>query len=595
MDSFDDLTRDRLFKSVQASYRNLEPFRRLNRELVKEYAGPGYGQPEDGRRDDLIDLLNQAVEAYTMILVPQRPRVMVNTHNPTLQAFSKHFQVAINNLIEEIGLEDTLRKWVVNAYFSVGVIKIHLADSAMVELEQNLWADPGQPFASNVSLDNFVFDGAASEWENRRYAGDMYRVPFDDLKSDMYDQDAVKELTPTSKYHVDTDRLERISKGADVDGDEFEPMIDLADIWVPRQGKIYTYAVANRYDFQLKGKCLAAMDDVNEHGPYHLLGFGEVPENVMPSSPASHLSMLARLINNLMRKQASRAKKARRIHTFEPSETDTVNRIQNSNQDDQFVKSADPTRIGEVNLGGVDPQAQAFMLGTMEIFDRQAGNLTAMLGLGAQSDTVGQEQLIHSAGSKKESKMQSKVVSGTIKVIRDLAKLLWNDVVKVIPGQMPIAGATGYSVDATWTPEDREGRFIDYDLNIDVYSMLYQTPAQASQMIVQVLGTVYAPMMQLLVSQGGSINMQELTDTLADMLNRPELRRIVQFSTVPLDVGGMGEGGMQSPATTTRNYVRKSVSTGGSPASRSAVMQQAWMGGGSNTPQQAATMARPPA
>lgn len=594
MDAFDDLTRDRLFKSIQASYRNLEPFRRVNRELVKEYAGPGYGQPEDGRRDDLIDLMNQAVEAYTMLLVPNRPRVMISTHNPSLQAFSKHFQVAINNLIEDIGLEETLRKWVVNAYFSVGVLKLHLADSAMVELEHNSWADPGQPFASNVSLDNFVFDGSASEWETRRYAGDMYRIPFEDLKSDLYDQEAAAELTPTSKYHVAEDRLERISKGSEVDGDEFEPMVDLADIWVPRHGKIYTYAVANRYDFQLKGKCLAAMDDTSDHGPYHILGFGDVPDNVMPSSPASHLSMLARLINNLMRKQASRAKKARRVHTYEPSEADTVNRIQHSNMDDAFVKANDPNRIGEVNLGGVDQTAQAFMLNTMELFDRQAGNLTAMLGLGAQSDTVGQEQLIHSAGSKKESKMQAKVVSGAIKVIRDLAKMLWDDVVKVIPGQMEIPGAAGLSVDATWTPDDREGRFIDYDLTIDVYSMLYQTPAQASNMVIQVLGQVYAPMMQLLVSQGGSINMQELTETLADMLNRPELRRIVQFSTVPLDMGGMPQGGSQ-PTSTTRNYVRHNVPTGGTQASRSAVMQQAWMGGGSNTPQQAASMSRPPA
>jgi hypothetical protein len=579
MDGFDDITRNRLFKAVETSYRNLDPFRQVNAGLVREYAGPGYGQASDVRRDDLINLMKQAVNAYMMTLVPNRPRVMTSTSRPDLEAFSKHFQVAINNLIEEIGFEETLRQWVLDAFFSIGIIKVHLAESAMVELEQNLWADPGRPFASNVSIDNFVFDGGVSAWETVRFAGDMYRVPFEDLQSDIYDQEAVRELTPTSKNAVSDDRLERISRGAEVDADEFEPHIDLADIWVPRHGKIYTYAVSNRYNFSLMGQPLAVMEDKLGTGPYEILGFDEIPENIMPGSPAADLSGLARLVNNLMRKQARRAKNGKRLHTYDPGEVDTVERAKKA-VDDDFIKAHDPKAIGEINLGGVDPQLQAFMLGGMEIFDRQAGNLTAMLGLGAQADTVGQEQLIHSAGSTKTAKMQHKVVSGAVKTIRKLAKLLWQDEVKVIPGRMPIEGAAGYALDATWMPGDREGDFIDYDLNIDVYSMVYQTPGQKSGVLLQLLTQVYAPMMPMMMAQGGSINMAELTDLLADMGNIPELRKVFQFSAIPLETPGRGEDGPPMANNSTRTYVRKNVPGGQNPQGSSAMNQQAWAAGG---------------
>jgi hypothetical protein len=585
MDGFDDITRGRLFKSIELNFRNLEPFRLVNAGLVREYAGPGYGQPSDSKRDDMINLLKQAVNAYMMTLVANRPRVMVSTANPSLDYFAKHFKVAINNLIQEIGLEYTLRQWVLDAFFSIGITKVHFAESAMVQLEQDLWADPGQPFVSNVSIDNFVFDGGANSWEQIRFAADMYRIPYEDLQSDIYDQDVVDEIDPTSKSAVEGERLERITRGEEVDADEFMPMVDVADVWVPRHGKIYTYAVANRYSFTLKGRPLAAIEDKLGTGPYDILGFDEIPENIMPASPAADLAGLSRLTNNLFRKQSRRAKSGKRLHTYEAGEADTVGRIKKA-ADDDFIKANDPRAIGEVNIGGVDPQLQAFMLGTMEVFDRQAGNLTAMLGLGAQADTVGQEQLIHSAGSKKEAKMQYKVVDATARLIRKLAKLLWIDAVKVIPGQIPIDGAPGYAVDATWTPDDREGDFIDYDLEIDIYSMLYQTPGQKSNALLQLITQVYAPLAQMLMAQGGSFNMQELTDVLAEMANLPELRKVIQFATVPMDVPGQEGGGGMAPVST-RNYVRRNVPSGGTPQSRAALTQQAWMGMSGNSQQQA--------
>lgn len=574
MDPSNEIERGRLFKAIETSYRALEPFRNLNRSLIEEYTGSSYGTPKKQKHEIIINLLHQTVDAYTMALTANRPRVMLSSQFEQLNYFTKHFQLAINNFIEEIGLEFTLRRWVLDAFFCVGIIKIHLADSGFVLVENDRWADPGQPFASNVSLDNWVHDVGAPDWDAITYAADSYRIPFEDLKNDMYDQAVVETLNPTGKGSVGDERTEQLTRGEVVENDELMPMIDLCDVWIPRDNKIYTFAMDRRESFTLKGMPLATMEWFgDERGPYHLLGFGDVPENIMPISPASQLSSLSRLANNLIRKQAQQAKRQKDVHTYTPSGAGDAKRLQRSN-DGEWIEVQDTKEIGTVKMGGVDPGNHAFMLGVVEMHDRMAGNLTAMLGLGAQADTATQEQLIHGSVNKKEGQMQYRVVDSSVRVIRSLAYLLWNDPFKVIAGKLPIEGVPGYSVDANWSPGDREGGFEDFKIDIDMYSMMYQSPQQKVGAIQQLISQFYAPLMATLQEQGGQLNMQKATEVFAEMLNLPQLKQLIQFVSMPPMQGPVGSeqsGGM--PSSTTRNYVRRSVSSGEKPGQK----QQAWL------------------
>ena len=594
MNPNDEIQRGRLAKAVETSYRELMPFRNLTRELVEEYAGSGYGRPNRPRHEILINLMNQTVDAYTMALVANRPRVLLSTQLPELTYFAKQFQVALNNLIEEIGLEFTLRQWVLDAFFCVGIVKVHMADSGLVQLENNIWMDPGKPFASNVGLDNWVHDMSATRWDQMKYAADSYRIPFEDLKHPMYDPDVVESLQPNTKASMEELRLERISRGESVDDDELEPMIDLADIWVPRDGKIYTFPLDSRGQFRIRSvKPVAVMDwDGAELGPYHLLGFNDVPENIMPTSPASHLASLARLANNLIRKQSRQARRQKDINTYTPAGAKDAQKIQRAD-DGAFIEVQDGTQIGQVKMGGVDQQNQAFLVGVLGMYDRFAGNLTAMLGLGAQAPTASQEQIIQGRVSSKEAQMQYRVLDASSRLIRDLGGMLWNDKVKVIPGRIPIEGAEGYTVDSTWTPDDREGSFHDYCINIDIFSMQYQSPGEKVGALNQLITQVYGPMGALLSQQGGQLNLQKLVEFHAEMLNLPQLRECVQFQGVIPEGGGEQEKpGM--PSSTTRNYTRQNIPTGGTAQSRAHIEQQAWLGGSVN-PQQSSSMNQQPA
>lgn len=596
MNPYDERQRNNLFKSIESSYKNLRPFRDLNRALVKEYAGPLYGDESEGRKEKLINLMNQTVDAYTMVLVANRPRVMISTKHQELGYFGRQFQLAVNNLIEEIGLEYTLKRWVLDAFFCAGFVKLHMADAGQVMIAENIWMDPGKPFCSNVSLDNWVHDCSATNWYEMKFAGDSYRIPFEDLKSDIYDQNVVKDMMPTTKYDVDSDRLERITKGYETDPDEFEPHVDLCDIWIARDNKVYTYAINRATDFRCKGAPVAVMDwNGPEFGQYKMLGFNDVPENIMPTSPASHLSCLDRLVNNIARKNAKQARNQKENITYTPAGAGGAKKLHRANDGD-MIEVEDVKEIGLIRSNGADQGNQAFLLGAIEMFDRMAGNLTAMMGLGAQADTASQEQLIHAASSKKEAQMQFRVIDGSRRIIRDLGHMLWNDKFKTMRGSMPVPGADTYSIDMTWTPQDREGDFLDYNFEIDLYSMPYQSPAQKVQAAVQIMTQLFMPMLPMGQQQGQVIDMQAMTNDLSEMLNLPELKRWVKFTGVApeQEPGPQGMEGMPKPSTSTRNYVRRSVPSGGTQQSRSHVMQAALLGGGVNQ-QQMATLSRPAA
>jgi len=586
---------ERLSTAVANSYRKLETFRHTNRLLVEEYTGPSYGQLK--RQDKYLNKLHQAVDAYTMLLAANRPRVMVETRFPQLRPFAHHYGIALNNLIEEIGLEFTIRQWVMDAFFSVGVIKTHLADSGLVEIQPDRWMDPGTPFASNVSLDNMVFDMSASKISEMKFVGDMYRIPFADLKAGvemgMYDENVAADVTPTSKSTAtdDQDRLDAIAAGAETDDDEFEPMVDLADIWIPREGKIYTYIVQNRGAFKIESRPIAEMEwDGPEHGPYHILGFNDVPDNIMPVAPASHLISLDRIINIVMRKQAKRARNQKKNLVYNPAGQHDAKRLRASNDGEQ-IRVDDTQNISTVEQGGIDGPNQAFLGELLEQFDVMAGNLTALLGLGAQADTAKQEQLIHDAGSKKGSQMQYRVLDATRRLIKDLGFLLWQDEFKVLAAEESVEGHPDIRFDATWRPGDREGNFQDYNIDINVFSMAYQSPTQRAQSLLGMLERVYFPGAEMMMQQGGTIDFKALTNTLAELTNQPRLHDIVKFGPVemPKDQPAMTLDGPMN--TGPREQIRRNIPTGGTPEHRNMVKQQQWMGGGQVNPQQAQSMA----
>jgi hypothetical protein len=571
----DEKQRDRLSRAMDSSYRTLEPFRNLIRGLVEEYAPSGYCQAGgEVRRETLLNLLEQATTGYLMALVANRPRVIVTPKRVELKPFANQGQIALNNLIVEICLEKTLKRAVLDAFFGIGIVKMHMASSIPVMVEEGVWMDPGIPFASNVPLDNFCYDVTATEWHKRKFSADSYRIAFEELKNpDLFDQSVVRDLRPTARTAVSQDRLEEISRGYETDDNELVPMIDLMDVWIPDDGMIYTFAMDPVKRFTTKFGPVAQMEWTgHEFGNHKILCFAQVPENIMPFGPASQLFGLHRLANAVLRKQGRQARRQKDVHTYTPAGADSAKNIQKASDGD-WVCVADTADIGFMKQQGADPGNQVFFGSLVDLFDRAAGNLQAILGLGQQAETLGQEQLIQAAANQRIAHMQYEVADFTRSMIRDLWHLLWNDQAKVIPGTYEIPGAPGYSVDVTWVPGDREGDILDYDVDIDVYSMPYRSPTQRLKTILHVLTQVYLPMMPQIIQQGGMLDFQVLNETIAELSNEDRFRELLRFGA-PLPAMGE-EPGM--PNATSREYVRRNVPSGAAQQNSAQTQMQQWL------------------
>ena len=243
-----------------------------------------------------------------------------------------------------------------------------------------------------------------------------------------------------------------------------------------------------------------------------------------------------------------------------------------------------PDAVNVMKMGGVDQGNQAYGLRMTDIYDRMAGNLQAMAGLGPQAETLGQDKLIHGAVSKREANMQYRVVKFASELCRDLGWLLWVDQIKEMPLEFQEAGAT---FQTSWDPTVREGDFLDYNFEIEPYSMQYKSPSERVNGLNGFLTQIALPMQQQLAEAGGQIDFQELVEIYSDLMDLPRLRNVIKFEEPKGDRPGPSPEMPPQANHTVRETVRRNVPTGGTAESRSNVMQQVLQGGQPNQDQMA--------
>tara|TARA_Y100000401_G_scaffold91961_1_gene77773 strand:- start:3086 stop:4879 length:1794 start_codon:yes stop_codon:yes gene_type:complete len=593
MDVYNKDERAKLLKCIEYSTRNLRPFRELRKRLVKDYVGTYYNQGGDEANSEIImNLMYQTAETYTMSLAANRPRVLVTSKFAELSWFAHHFQRSINNLIEEIHLEETLRKAVLEAFFGMGVVKVYTAESGLIKLEgEDEWVDPGKPYAENISLDDFVYDIEATSWNKIRYALNKYKMPkYKALQDDSFDQDVVKNMQPYSNesgmMDHQPDKPLRDSFTGESKPDPYEEQLELMDVWLPYEGIVATFPVGKQ-----SAPLRVVEWDGPENGPFHILTLcAEVPDQIMGVSPAMNLKPLNDIINGLLRKQKRQAQRQKDIPFYQDGAHEDAQRLQRAG-DGEWTRVSNPESVNVLKMGGVDQQNQAFSMAMQEQFDRMAGNLQMMAGLGPQSETATQDKLIHGAVSKREANMQYRVVDFTANICKDLGWLLWTDQATEIETSYQVAGR---DYRTTWSPEMREGDFLQYNFDIEPYSMMYKSPSEKLNNITQFVTQIAMPMQQNMMEAGGQIDFQELCFLYSELLDIPRLKEVITFSEPKSNRPKPNPAEPPQPQKVVKENVRRSVPTGGTRDSRSHVMQQILQGGQPNQ-QQMAQMGRTPA
>lgn len=568
----------RLFAAIDSSRNGMKPFRENRTSMLKEYVG-SYYNGNGAPYEVIVNLIAQTADVYTIGLAANNPKVNITTSARELLPFANRFKVGINNQIKEMRFAQTLQSIVLDSLFGLGISKTHLAESDPIQLDDDIWADVGKIYVGRISLDDFVMDLTAKEVRRCKFMSDEYRVSWETCKNhEAFDKDVLSKMSATSKQNRSDEQANDISGGLLTDDDEYEPMVDLIDVWLPELKSIATFP----RNYPTKPLAVLPWDGA-EGGCYDLLSFSDVPDNVLPSSPMSNLRALHDLYNGLVRKQSRQAKRQKTNPAYRPDAQSDAENLKKASDGD-WVKVKDPSGVNVIKQGGVAQENVAFSIGIMDLFDRQAGNLSAMAGLGAQAGTVGQEELIHAAVSRKEAKMQQRVHSYTASVMGKIGHMMWADEFLELSGQTEAIAGSGIMVESSWTPEKREGDFWQYNFDIIPGSTNYEsTEAKIGKIerAMEKLQQLY-PMIQ---AAGGEIDVEALTRVYAEYLEIPEIQNIITFSQPSGGMGGGGGSEQGMPSNTTRNYVRRNVPTGGTPQARSQALQQSMYGNESQNQQ----------
>jgi hypothetical protein len=595
IDLANDEKRGRLLKAIKSSREALEPYRRVRKYMVEQYCGSWYDRttPQDEDRI-LVNLMNQTARIYTVALAANNPQVLVTTPHVEELPFARRFEVNLNKLIGDMELDKTFRSIVLDAFFCIGCGVVMMRDTdtrfhGLLESEEDVWLDPGEPWLNRVSLDDLIVDMPAKELSKMRFCGHRYRADYEKVMDEPgYDKKVKDKLKPTSREAFDGTGATREIGTDPSEDDDLKDMIWLQDVWIAENNSVVTMACDNADVAPLIEREWIG----SQAGPYKFLSLGDVPDRIIPASPAINLIGMHRLQNRLHCRMEDDSDAHRVVNVYPPGMEDDANALRTAERNGWY-RGKSPEQIKQFESGGIDQRDMGLATFLQDEYDRLAGNLQAMGGLGAQAATATQEQMIYGELSRNVADMRMAVVGFASECILDLGRLMWEDQTLELQSSIPI-GNSGIQIRSDWTPEDRMGAFEDYQFQVEPYSMVFKTPEQKLQELFQVLQQL-APLWPMFQASGATLDAEAIVDEIARLKNRPEFKRFITFASPAMMLGGDENTIRQSPVTS-RETVRRNVPTGGTAEARTNSMVQSLMGGRPQVNgQMASAMGRRPA
>jgi len=532
--------------SMAWSRKKLAPFRRNRMEILREYVGFHYS--DNGAYDRVpINLMELALNIYQQLLAAQAPRVLITSPYKPLKPKAADFQLGMNHLLEEIQFGKTIATIVLDALIGMGIGKTAINNSATIEIGGFLH-DVAQPFTDAIHLDDWVHDMTAKVYEQVQYAGNRYTLLYDEAMEMFKASKAREHLTPseTRGYNEGGEpKGETLSRGAATSREEFRKTVEVWDIWLPKEGFVLTMQAGD--GSSVEGEVLNVVEwEGPEIGPYQILSFNDVPGNIMPLPPAALWEDLHDLENRLYRKLGRQAERQKTILGVRSGGNADGQRVIKAN-DGEAINLDDPRNTQEYKFGGIDNTTLAFLIQSKDLYSYLAGNLDALGGLSPQAETLGQDRLLAASASQRILKMQKTTIEFTTQVIKSLGFYLWYDpwirlpLVKRAPG--------GIEIPITFTPEDREGDFLDYNIKIEPYSMQHHSPASKLQAIREIFSNFIAPFLPMLEAQGITVDFEALFKTIGNYANLTELKDFLIY-TNPHEPEKMPvQPGRQAPVT----------------------------------------------
>lgn len=540
----------RFRKAVDHSRQQLQPFRENRVDMIEQFVGSWYS--DGGPKLPVpIMFLEMAVAIYTHNLIGGKPRAMVRTRHPDLKPTAADLSIALNYVTDEIRLEDTLLLAVQDALFTMGIVRLGIADTDE-KADRYFWHELWQPFCDKVDFDDWVHDTSATHWDQIAFEGNRYRVPLIVAKEakdfNKKEREKLVATRRTSTNEEGDDKASIIGGDFLYDLDEFEDYVELWDYYLPDEDIVVTMAEGQENVGVLK----EAEFEGNSRGPYRKLGFIPVPSNIMPLPPVAIWREVHDLANDLYRKLGRQAVDQKSVLPVQGGNPEDVENIRTSKDGDILRMDGQPTK--EIRYGGPDQVNLAFFLSHMNVANRQAGNLDTLGGLRTGADTLGQEQMLQEQASGRIVYMRRRSNEFVSEIQDGLSYYLFKDPFVNLSLEKP--GPEGIlSIPIFWG-EHNEEDYRKFNIEVNAHSLLPTSPQAQAQKILMLLDRVILPLGGLLQQQGMTLKMESLLKKLSEYMDVEEVIDFFHYAGPPQEYERGPAGSPTGPTQTSRTYER---------------------------------------
>ncbi|MEM9082599.1 MAG: hypothetical protein AAGB34_03305 [Planctomycetota bacterium] len=567
----------RLRESIRYSRRKMQKFRDTRLKLLREYVGSYYA--DGGAEKEVpVNMIGQYLDILSYVLASGEPRGTVGAMRTEFEPVAWLSQEALNVLLGRIGFGGSMERCVRDALLGFGMTKSGMAVSESISLGDET-IELGQPFCESVDIDDAILDMSAREWDHMDYVGDRFLVPLEEAQNDeSFDEEVRKKLKASNRHDtssMDGERAESISNSGSYDRPEIRDYVELAEVYLPKENLIITMVL----DGESKPLSIREWEG-HRRGPYSMLSFNDVARNILPVSPGMGLKDLHDVVNSLARKMMDQSRRGKQIYTHAGGQSEEDAERINTAVDGECIRLDDPSGYNQMNVAGMDQQTLAAFIQFKNLFSAQAGNLEMLGGLGAQSETVGQDRMLSENANRRVADMNRRVVKFVGEAIETVFWYLWNDPLIDLPLTKRLP-EEGIDIPVRFAADTREGDVTDYEVKVQPHSLTYKSPSQRLQGLLDMVSRFVLPMSELLMQQGGSIDVPQLIRSISRLADMPELERVVSFQQpLPEDPPVRSNRGARGPyqAETKRTYERVSR-PGATKQGAEQVLLQQLMGG----------------